>query len=120
MEPTVVKEDLSGEHLTPEGCYILENWNSTEDGMSIARARVEPGVTTQRHILAGVDEKYLIVSGTGSIEVGDLPATEVATGDLVVIPAGTPQRIINAGEEDLIFYCICMPGFTPDCYLASE
>ncbi len=120
MEPRIITEDLSKEYHTSERCHILKNWSSAEEGLSIARARVEPGITTQRHILNGVDEKYLIIGGKGKMEVGDLPATEVKAGDLVVIPAGTPQRITNLGDEDLLFYCICSPGFRPDCYTSLE
>ena len=40
------------EYFTPEGCHILESWNVAGDAAaSIARARVEPGVTTQPHRL---------------------------------------------------------------------
>jgi mannose-6-phosphate isomerase-like protein (cupin superfamily) len=82
----------------------------------MARARVEPGVTTAWHALAGVDERYILVEGRGRMEVGDVPPTEVRPGDSVFIPAGTPQRITNVGDTDLIFYCVCTPRFTPDCY----
>jgi SAM-dependent methyltransferase len=26
------------------------------------------------------------------------------------------QRITNVGDKDLVFLCICSPGFTPECY----
>lgn len=119
MEPQIVREEPSNEHSTPERCHILELWNSVEEGISIARARVEPGETTQRHHLKGVDEKYLIIKGTGLMELGGLQPAEVGAGDLVVIPAGTPQRIANTGVEDLVFYCLCTPGFHGECYIVD-
>jgi len=39
-------------------------------------------------------------------------------GDVVVIPAGVSQQIVNCGARDLVFYCICSPRFTPECYEA--
>ena len=40
---------MKNEYLTPEGCYILESWNEASDpAVSIARARVEPGLCTPR------------------------------------------------------------------------
>lgn len=62
----------------------------------------------------------MILEGTGRMEVGDLPAADVGPGDVVAIPAGTPQRITNTGEEDLRFYCLCSPGYTPACYRNLE
>jgi mannose-6-phosphate isomerase-like protein (cupin superfamily) len=112
---------LGTEFMTNERCHILEVWNDTSDSaVSIARARVSPGVTTQLHRLNGVDERYLIVQGEGEVLVGDLAKQAVRSGNVVVIPKGTPQQITNLGESDLIFYCICSPRFSPDCYESIE
>lgn len=111
MDPKVVKHDESRERYTEERCHILESWNDRLDpDVAIARARVEPGVTTARHVLE-VDERYVILSGHGSVEVEGLEATEVEAGDVVVIPAGRAQSITNTGETDLVFYCVCTPRF---------
>jgi mannose-6-phosphate isomerase-like protein (cupin superfamily) len=121
MQPKIAKGDASTEFFAEqERCHIVETWRSPEDAMSIARARVEPGVITAWHALDGVTERYIIASGRGRMEVGDLPATEVGPGDTVFIPAGVRQRIANTGTEDLIFYCVCTPPFTPECYRDLE
>ena len=121
MKPQIAKADESREFYTAaERCYILETWRNVADAMTFARARVAPGVTTQWHALAGVTERYIIVEGTGRMEVGDLPPTEVAPGDTVFIPADVRQRITNTGDRDLVFYCVCTPRFTLDCYRALE
>ncbi len=116
-----MKANSLKEYLTPERCYIAENWGSLEDEkVSIARAIVEPGVTTKVHHLEGVQEIYLIAKGKGKVNVGDLEPTEVNEGDTVIIPAGTSQRIKNIGKTDLVFYCICTPRFTANCYRDEE
>ena len=121
MRPEIVKTASRDESLTRERCFIRENWNNSGDGsVSIARARVEPGVTTVLHYLDGVDERYIIASGRGLVELADLPQTEVTEGDVVIIPAGARQRITNIGDSDLIFYCICTPPYTPGCYKEVE
>src|SRR5262249_51827567 len=115
VEARVVHLDESDEFATPERCSILETWRDGD--VTIARARGERGVTTQLHSL-DVDERYLIVSGTGVVSVGDVAPTEVGPGDVVAIPAGAAQRIQNTGAEDLVFYCVCTPPFQPESYTA--
>ena len=121
MLPTICHPALPAERLTTEGCWISESWNDPGDGaVSIARARVTPGVTTQWHRLRGVDERYVIVAGSGLMRTGTLAPAKVGPGDIVVIPAGVPQQITNTGATDLIFYCVCTPRFVPGCYESIE
>jgi mannose-6-phosphate isomerase-like protein (cupin superfamily) len=121
MLKNILKADRVKEYYTPERCYISEVSNSSDDeNTSIARARVSPGVTTAWHKLQDVEERYLVISGRGLAEIGDLPAANVTCGDVVLIPAGTRQRITNIGEEDLLFYAICTPRFTNECYIALK
>jgi len=104
---------------TPERCFIVETWNHPSDpDVSLARARVSPGVTTARHVLA-VDERYLIESGRGRVEIGGIES-DVSPGDVVLIPRGTIQRIQNLGDEDLVFLCVCTPRFEPSHYEDRE
>jgi mannose-6-phosphate isomerase-like protein (cupin superfamily) len=113
----IIHPDPSLEFETDERCHILELWNEDEDrDVSVARARVRPGVETENHLLLRSAERYLIISGEGVVTVGDLPPRRVRQGDLVMIPAGVPQRIRNDGADDLVFYCICNPAFTPEDY----
>ncbi|MES1951021.1 cupin [Salinisphaera sp. S4-8] len=107
------------EFETAERCAIREISNTPDDpAVSIARARVAPGVTTAWHRLRDTAERYLIVSGQGVVEVGEGLRETVAAGDVVSIAPDTAQRIHNNGDCDLIFYAICTPRFTPDCYEA--
>lgn len=100
---------------TRERCAITEVLNHPAfPGASLALAEVGAGVTTERHAL-DVAEAYLIVSGRGRMEAGDLVA-EVGPGDAVVIPVGTPQRITAIGDEALVFHCLCAPRFRPEDY----
>jgi mannose-6-phosphate isomerase-like protein (cupin superfamily) len=117
---TVVKvPDPAAEFMTPEGCAILESWNDESDpDVSIARATVAPGVTTQPHRLRGVVERYVIIQGRGSVRTDIGQEQRVGPGDVVVFRAGAAQQIRNSGSEDLVFYCVCSPRFTPDCYEA--
>lgn len=117
MRETIKKQDLKNEFYIAEKCYITELSNMPDDPeVSIARARVEPGVTTRRHRLKGITERYFIISGKGLAEVGKLPPKEVIAGDIVLIPPMCLQRITNIGKDDLIFLAICSPRYTQDAY----
>ena len=105
---------------TAERCFITELLNNARyPEVSLARCRVEPGVTTQLHQLS-VDEWYVIESGEGLMRVGDEPPVPVVPGDTVSIPKHTPQQITNSGSEDLLFLCVCAPKFSPECYTSLE
>ena len=113
----VVKYEAAKEYRTDERCFINELLGVTSDEkLSVAKARVEKGVTTALHRLHGVEERYVILQGRGRVEIGDLLAEDVRPMDVVVIPAETPQKITNIGDEDLVFLCLCTPAFTQECY----
>lgn len=121
MSEKIFRSDIQDEYWFQEGCHILEVANHPDDPqVSIARARVEAGVATQWHCLHETWERYLIIAGEGFAEIGDLAAARVSAGDVVLIPPDTRQRIRNTGSQDLVFYAICSPRFTPECYQSLE
>jgi mannose-6-phosphate isomerase-like protein (cupin superfamily) len=121
MQASILPYRPESEFFIDEGCHIIELSNSSEDpDVSITQARVEPGVTTRWHRLTDTIERYVIISGTGLVEVGELAATQVNPGDIVLIPALCRQRISNTGTQDLVFLAICSPHFTSSCYQDLE
>ena len=116
-EAQIIQARRSEEFFTDEGCFISEWSNSAEDpGLSVARARVEPGVTTRWHQLRKQTERYVILSGQGRVELGEKISQDVAEGDVVIIPAMCRQRITNSGTEDLVFLALCSPRFRVEDY----
>jgi mannose-6-phosphate isomerase-like protein (cupin superfamily) len=121
MLSEIKKADSAVEFETAERCHITEIANDPDDAqVSIARARVEPGVTTAWHRLNGISERYIIISGRGLVEVDELDPTPVTAGDVVRIPAGKAQRITNTGADELIFYAVCAPRFEQASYVSLE
>lgn len=117
IRPAIVRYDPGSEFFTPELCYITELSNSATDGqLSVACARVAPGITTRWHRLNGISERYVVLSGQGNVEIGDLPAQPLSSLDVAVIPAGCRQRITNTGATDLVFLALCTPRFIPEAY----
>ena len=117
MNAQILRADSSKEFPTEERCHILEISNSPADPeISIARARVEAGVTTALHSVAETVERYVIISGSGRVEIEGLEPADVAQFDVVIIPKGATQRISNTSDTDLVFLAICTPRFEQGRY----
>lgn len=105
---------------TSERCFISEIINDDAwPAFSLARCRVEPGVTTELHALS-VLEFYVIERGSGRMRLGDDSPFDIGPGDSVTIPRDTPQCVTNAGDVDLVFLCLCTPRFLQHCYTSLE
>jgi len=117
VEQVIFSAEQADEYYFKEGCYILEMLNSSQDeALSVVRATVKAGVITRWHALDNTVERYVIVSGQGTVEVGDNPPAQVRPGDVVLIPAGVRQRIRNSADVDLVFLALCTPRFKTDNY----
>ncbi len=109
--------EMKKEYYFKEGCYIIEYHNDPSDpNVSLARARVKPGVSTEWHSLIGTCERYLILDGSGMAEKGSQAPQEVKPGETFIIPAGMAQRITNNGSVDLVFLAVCTPRFEEKNY----
>ncbi len=116
-EIQVKKPSEQNEYYFKEGCYILELLNDESDAeCSIARARVLAGKQTRWHKLLDTSERYVILEGKAEVHVGELKET-VSKGNVIVIPSGEQQRIVNKGEKDLVFLAICTPRFKATNYV---
>ena len=117
MKEFILKYDEKAEFHSDEKCYVNELSNTTKDEeVSIARIRLEPGVTTNWHRLRNTTERYVILYGSGIVEIGELPQQAVTEGDIIVISPMCKQRISNNGKSDLIFLAICTPRFVQKVY----
>ncbi|MDH3376067.1 MAG: cupin domain-containing protein [Gammaproteobacteria bacterium] len=117
IKESIKRYNPGKESYISEGCYITELLNAPDDHtISIARARVGPGVTTKWHRLRGISERYVILEGTAKAEVGELPPSEVNAGDIITIPSMCRQRVTNIGSGDLVFLAICTPRFIDSAY----
>ncbi len=113
----IITPDQTPEFYFQERCHIAELLNTADSlGVSIARARVEPGVSTVLHLVRSTGEVFYILSGQGEAEISGEVIGTMHPGDLLRIPADTHQRITNTGWEDLVFLAICSPRFEGERY----
>lgn len=121
MKSATIRPDPDEEFYTEERCHILEMSNSADDeALSIARARVEPGVTTALHKVIETAERYVILAGEGIVDIEGLEPWSVQVGDVVLIAPGAEQRITNTGPDDLVFLALCTPRFRQENYVSTE
>jgi mannose-6-phosphate isomerase-like protein (cupin superfamily) len=105
------------EFYTDEQVHIVEIHNTDDDeGCSIIRARVAPGVTTLLHAVRDTIERYVILDGDSTVEIEGGPPIALRPLDVVTIPAGASQRITNTGSTELLFLCVCTPRFRQEAY----
>jgi mannose-6-phosphate isomerase-like protein (cupin superfamily) len=100
----IARLDRAEPFVTKDGSEIRElagvpSGNSMNQ--SLAEATVPPGGETEEHYHQASEEIYLFTSGSGRMKLGDEEA-EVSAGDTVVIPPGTPHKLL----------CCCAPAYS--------
>jgi mannose-6-phosphate isomerase-like protein (cupin superfamily) len=114
MEKANLKELES--FTTLDGSTIRElagpSWTKARN-QSLAEAKVPPGGETAEHYHPKAEEFYYFTAGRGRMRLGDDEA-DIAAGDCVVIPPGTPHKLWNPGAEPLVLLCCCAPAYSHD------
>jgi mannose-6-phosphate isomerase-like protein (cupin superfamily) len=110
-------------YITKDGSEIRELMHPTIQGnraQSFAEATVPPGGETALHLHRVTEEIYHFTVGSGSMRLGTA-ILNVATGDTIAIPAGTPHCVINTGNLPMKIICTCVPAYShDDTILISE
>jgi mannose-6-phosphate isomerase-like protein (cupin superfamily) len=95
---------------TKDGSTIREYLHT--DVQSLAEASLEPGQATRRHYHVRSEEIYLIVEGTGELEI-DGETSHVVAGDAILIPPGRWHQL-TAEEGGVRLLCCCVPPYSDD------
>ena len=95
--------------VTKDGSTIRELHHS--DAQSLAEATLEPDQATQRHHHRATEEIYVVVKGSGVLEVDGEERT-IRPGDAVLIPPGAWHRLENTGTSELRILCCCAPPYS--------
>jgi quercetin dioxygenase-like cupin family protein len=86
-----------GKSSVAEGNFLFAGLNS-----------FEPGQEHAAHLHQGQDKFYLILEGTGMVQVGD--QTELlSAGDAAFAPSGIVHSIQNPGPERLVVMAVLGP-----------
>ena len=111
---TIVTRAQVAPYVTADGSTIRELLNAANSPLttqSLAEATLIPGQKTARHFHARAQEIYYILSGCGTMFIGD-QTRAVQSGDAIAIPNGAPHCIENSGDRELRFLCCCAPAYS--------
>lgn len=96
--------DIGGEIVKDNEIYLLKD-NKTLNNLVLSSTKLYRGQATRGHSHEGQEEVYFFVKGTGIMMV-DEQKFRVNAGDIILIPDGAFHRVINDGEQNLIFNCV--------------
>ena len=68
---------------------------------SVARMTIPPGETNLVHNHPNDEQIYLILEGSGSVQIGD-ERVEVDEGDVISLPANIPHAFYNTTHNETI------------------
>jgi mannose-6-phosphate isomerase-like protein (cupin superfamily) len=100
-------------YLTRDGSEIrelLHPAHSAARRQSLAEARVAPGTRTRLHRHHDSEEVYHVTAGSGRMRLGG-QEFDLAAGDTVCIPPGTPHRVTASATGTLVILCCCTPPY---------
>ena len=107
----IASRDRLEPFTTKDGSEIREYLHTDEQ--SLAEATLQPGQSTQRHYHSRSEEIYLVVEGSGRMEL-EGEERDVAAGDAILIPPGAWHEIRAAGNTPLRILCCCAPPYSHD------
>jgi mannose-6-phosphate isomerase-like protein (cupin superfamily) len=89
---------------------LLDGEVAAARNQSLAEATLDPGQATRRHYHGETEEIYVILAGSGEMEV-DGQRERVRVGDTVLIPPRAWHQIRARAGEELRFLCCCAPPY---------
>jgi mannose-6-phosphate isomerase-like protein (cupin superfamily) len=110
------KQDVHSPLVTEHGEIIYEligrQVGETTERHSVAFVVLPPGKSSRLHYHPETEESYFVLRGQARMILGEEEAI-VQPGQIVLIQAPKPHKIINIGEEDLEFLAFCVPAWEP-------
>lgn len=100
-------------YVTKDGSEIRELMHPSRHGgraQSLAEATVPAGGRTLLHRHGRTEELYHVSAGRGRMTLGDA-RFDIAPGDTVLIPPGTPHCVEAADDAALVILCCCSPAY---------
>ena len=107
----VSSRDAVEAFTTKDGSTIRELHHT--GAQSLAEATLAPGRATERHYHRESEEIYVLLGGSGLMEL-DGEERRLVPEQAVLIPPGAWHTIRNDGDVELRFLCCCAPAYSHD------
>ncbi len=96
--------------VTGERIVFRQTSAETNGEAVVIECFVQPGgFVAAKHLHPAQDERFEILSGTVGFEL-DKQELVAGPGERILVPAGTPHRFRNAGDEEAHFVCEVRPA----------
>jgi mannose-6-phosphate isomerase-like protein (cupin superfamily) len=112
-DPVLRREDREP-FETKDGSTVVELAHpafSVAKNQSLAEAAVPAAGETVSHLHPRAEEIYAFTAGRGRMALGE-EVFEVAAGDTVVIPPGTPHKLWADADGPLVLLCASSPPYS--------
>jgi mannose-6-phosphate isomerase-like protein (cupin superfamily) len=96
--------NIDGEIVKDNKTYLLKD-NTSLKNLVVSSTTLHPGKSTRGHSHPGKEEVYMIMSGTGRMQLDD-NEFDISGGEMVLIEDGVFHRVHNTGDIDLYMVCI--------------
>jgi mannose-6-phosphate isomerase-like protein (cupin superfamily) len=109
----IVNRDRAAVIQTGHGSQIrplIDRTTSPITQCSLAEEVLPPGCAVSPHHHQQIEEVYYVLSGRGTMTVGD-QQSEVGAGDAIYVPRGYWHTLENTGEEPIRLLLVCGPAF---------
>jgi mannose-6-phosphate isomerase-like protein (cupin superfamily) len=105
----IIRPGSVPEEARPENALALKRILTADDTANLSITWVRLDGRHQRIVNAACDRAYYVIAGSARFQVGDgAPVEDVAAGDFVYIPHGTPYEF----EGQMTYVVVNGPAFT--------
>ena len=96
--------NIEGKIVKDNETYLLKD-NTSLKNLVVSSTTLHPGKSTRGHSHPGKEEVYMIMSGSGKMQLDD-HEFDISGGEMVLIEDGVFHRVYNTGDIDLYMVCI--------------
>ena len=96
--------NIDGDVVKDDETYLLKDKTSLKN-LVLSSTTLHAGKSTRGHSHPGKEEVYMIISGTGIMDLDD-KSIPIKGGEIVLIEDGVFHRAHNTGNEDLYMVCV--------------
>jgi mannose-6-phosphate isomerase-like protein (cupin superfamily) len=94
--------------------HLVAPWTLGSSNLWVGLSEIDVGSSSNRHAHDN-EEVFFVLAGRGDVEIGDDRAA-IEPGSAVLVPSGSPHRLVNTGDELLRVLCCAGPAFEAEAF----